>query len=344
MILRTWKKANAAPIHKSRDLTVLVHELLVELDDATNPLGARGEESSPEMEGALALAEAGAGDDADAGSFEEPHAVELIGSAALGGGSLGSLGGQLDGGEEVHGALGLAALDTFHLGEGGMKSESALLEAVEDGVVLLVVELVRGLALLGGVDHELDKTLAEDGGAEGDGNKLVDLSLDEGVEADELEVTTTVATLTNHTLGDGVEGGKLEVVVDARLFLLHASENGLEGVELAGEHVGLVDLIGNENKALLAGELDDGADVSLGKRGTGGVTGVDDDDGTSIDTFGLGLLIRGLDGLKIGTPKPGLVQVIGHAHGIENSQAGGVKRVLGNGDEDAAVLVGAEDV
>ena len=43
------------------------------------------------MQGALLLAEAGAGDDADAGGLEQAHAVELVGCAALGGGGLGVL-------------------------------------------------------------------------------------------------------------------------------------------------------------------------------------------------------------------------------------------------------------
>ena len=86
-------------------LTVLVHELGVELDDALNPVGARGEEGCAEVETVLLLTEAGARDDANTGGVQQSQAVELIGSAALGGGGFDGLSGEVDSGEEVHGTL-----------------------------------------------------------------------------------------------------------------------------------------------------------------------------------------------------------------------------------------------
>lgn len=122
-------------------LPVLVHKLLVELGDSVNPLSSGSKESGTEVQGALLLSEAATRDNADAGGLEQSHAVELIRRAVLGLGSLGSLLGQGDGGEEIHGALGLAALDTLHLLKGLVKGIGALTEAVGNGVVLLVIEL-----------------------------------------------------------------------------------------------------------------------------------------------------------------------------------------------------------
>jgi hypothetical protein len=77
----------------------------MELDQAVSPLGTGRQESSAEMQGALLLAETGAGDGAHAGGVEHAEAVELVGGAALLLGLLERLGRERDGGEEVHGAL-----------------------------------------------------------------------------------------------------------------------------------------------------------------------------------------------------------------------------------------------
>lgn len=185
-------------------LTILIHELLVELDNVPNPLGTRRKEGSAEVQATLLLSESGAGNQANAGSLQELHAVELIRGAALLGSGLGGLGGQVDGREEVHGSLGRAALDALHLLKGLVERGGALLHALVDTPVLLLVELVGGLAGLGRVDHQLDQALADDGGAEHDADELVDLLLDFGVEVDQLKVAAAVAALAHHTLGDGV--------------------------------------------------------------------------------------------------------------------------------------------
>lgn len=113
----------------------------MELGDSVNPLSSRSKESGTEVQGALLLSEAAARDDADAGGLEQSHAVEFIRRAVLRLGSLNSLLGKGDGREEVHGALGLAALDTLHLLKGLVKGIGALTETVGNGVVLLVIEL-----------------------------------------------------------------------------------------------------------------------------------------------------------------------------------------------------------
>lgn len=77
----------------------------MEVDDAADPLGAGGKEGGAEMPGALPLTETGAGNGADTRGVEHAQSVELIGLAALILGLLDSLGGELDGREEVHGTL-----------------------------------------------------------------------------------------------------------------------------------------------------------------------------------------------------------------------------------------------
>lgn len=113
----------------------------MELGDSVNPLSSGSKESGTEVQGALLLSEAAAGDDTDAGGLEQSHAVKLVRRAVLRLGSFNSLLGQVDGGEEIHGALGLAALDTLHLLKGLVKSIGALTETVGNCVVLLVIEL-----------------------------------------------------------------------------------------------------------------------------------------------------------------------------------------------------------
>lgn len=78
---------------------VLVHELGVELDDALDPVGAGGQESCAEVECALLLAKARAGDGADTGGVEHLQAVELIGGATFGLGGFDGLVREVDGGE-----------------------------------------------------------------------------------------------------------------------------------------------------------------------------------------------------------------------------------------------------
>lgn len=153
-----------------------------------------------------------------------------------------------------------------------------------------------------------------------------------------------MTALTDHTLGDGVKRGKLETVVLAGGLLLNLAEDLLEAVELANEDVGLVDLIGHDDQVLLGGEVKDGLDVLLGERGTGRVTGVDDDDASDVDAVGLGLLVGSADGVQVGAPASGLVEVVGNAGGVEESEGGGIERVLGDGNKDTGVGSGADDV
>ena len=325
-------------------LCILLHKLLVKLDNAPHPLRPRRQKRSPEMQRPLLLPKSTPGHDANARSLQQPHAVKLVRRPALRGGRLGRLGRQLDGREEVHAPLRLSALDALHLAKGLVQGGGAFLEAVEDARELLVVELVRGVAGLGRVDHELDEALADDRGAERDGDELVDLGLDLGVEAYELKVAAAMAALAYHALGDGVQGCELDVVVRTGRLGLHAAKDGLEGVELADEDVGLVDLVGHDDQFLLLGVLDDGADVFFGKGRASRVSGVDDDNGAGVDAVRLRLFVCFFDGGEVGAPGFGLVEEVGHAGCVQDREGGGVEGVLRDGDEYSGGLVSADDV
>lgn len=225
-----------------------------------------------------------------------------------------------------------------------MQGVGALAQAVEDAVVLFLVERVAGVAGDRGVHHELDEALADDGRAQHDGDELVDVGLDLRVEAHELKVAAAVAALADHALGDGVQGGELDLVVLAGVLLLQLAQDTLEAVELADEDVGLVDLVGHDHQVLGVGEVDDGADVLLGEGGAGGVAGVDDDDAAHVDALLLGLLVGGADGVEVGAPGLGLVEVVGDARGVEDREGGGVEGVLRNGHQDTRVWRGADGV
>ena len=68
-----------------------------------------------------------------------------------------------------------------------------------------MIESVGGVTFTGGVALHFDEALADDGGAEHDGDEFVDLGGDVGGEARELEVAAAVAAFADHALGDAVE-------------------------------------------------------------------------------------------------------------------------------------------
>src|SRR5438045_1224322 len=86
----------------SSSIPELIHKLLVELDDSSNPVRPRSQECSSEVQGPLLLAETGAGNDADARCIQEAEGVELIRLLALLLRLFDCLLGKIDGGEEVH--------------------------------------------------------------------------------------------------------------------------------------------------------------------------------------------------------------------------------------------------
>jgi hypothetical protein len=153
----------------------LLHKLAVELLNPTHPLRTRRQESRPEMQRALLLPKPTTRHNADAGSLEQAHAVELVRVLA---GLLGGVDGLLRqryGREQVHGARGRGAGHALHLLEGVVQGVGAGFEAGKDVVVFFLVLRVRGGAFLRWVHHYFDHALADDGGAEHDADEFVDL-------------------------------------------------------------------------------------------------------------------------------------------------------------------------
>lgn len=211
----------------------------MELCDSANPLGTRSKESGSEMQCSLLLTESTTSDDADTSGVKKSQTVVFIRLSTL---LLGLFNGLLregDCGEEVHGAGGGLAVHAFHFAEGFVEGGGALLEAGEDAAFFGVVGFVGWVAFDGGFDHEGDEALTDDWRAELDADVLVDLLGDLDwdvsccirlvskwsathllVKADKLKVTTTVTTLSNHTLADTVQTDKLKCVELAILILL----------------------------------------------------------------------------------------------------------------------------
>ena len=240
--------------------------------------------------------------------------------------------------------LRLLTFNTFHLAESIIQSKGTLVQTFPDGVVLLVVQLIAGFTLLGRVHHHFEQTLSNNWRTEHDTDELVDLGSDQGVKANQLKVSTTLTALANHTLRHTVEGGQFDIVVLSRGFLLELSETLLERGELAHEDIGLVDLIGNDHELLLRSKIEDVLDILWAQRGTRWVAWVDDDNGTDINTIGLGLRQRLADGADISTPGLLFLQVVRHALRIQQRQSGRVEGVLRNGDEDTSVRTIADHI
>jgi hypothetical protein len=155
-----------------------------------------------------------------------------------------------------------------------------------------------------------------------------------------------VTALTNHTLGDTVHGSELDVVELALAVLragLQVTETLLEAVEFTLEDVGLVDFVGEYDKVLLGREFDDRLDGLGLEGGAGGVTRVDDSDSADVNALLLGLVESLADAGHVGTPSVLLVQVVRNALGVEQTESGGVERVLRNRDQDTSVGRGADN-
>ena len=167
-----------------------------------------------------------------------------------------------------------------------------------------------------------------------------------GVEADHLVVSTTVAALADHTLGDTVQGCELDIVKLAILVLgagLQVAKTLLEAVEFTLEDVGLINLVGEDDKVFLSSKLNHRLDRLSLERSTSRVTGIDDSDGANVDALGLGLAKCLLDTRHISAPGILLVQVVWNALGVEKTESGGVERVLRDRNQNTGVGRGADD-
>lgn len=147
----------------------------MELGNPPDPFRARREESGPEVQRPFLLSEPGTRYNTDSRCVKQAKAVILISSFAGLLSRLDRLRRQSDGREQVHGALRGLTGDAFHFLESLVEGVGARVEAVKDVVVFLLVERVGGAAGLGWVDHDLNHALADDRGAEHDGDELVDL-------------------------------------------------------------------------------------------------------------------------------------------------------------------------
>jgi hypothetical protein len=87
-----------------------------------------------------------------------------------------------------------------------------------------------------------------------------------------------------------------------------------------------------------------GVDVGLGQRRARRVARVDDDDGAHVDALGAGVHDGGLEGGDVGAPGLRLVEVVGHALGVDHGERGRVERVLRDRDEHAGRGARADDV
>jgi hypothetical protein len=213
--------------------------------------------------------------------------------------------------------LGFLTYYAFHLLECLVQSICACLEAFEDGIVFLSVQLITLLALLGRIHHDLDHALANHGRTQHDADELEDLGLDLPFEANEFKEAAAVATLAHHALGDAVQGSKLHVIIQAWLGSLYLAQTLFERVEFTDEDVGLVHLVRHDDQLLLGSQLEDSLDVIRSQARSRRVSWVDDGDAPHIDSLCACLVQGFLDAGEIGAPGLALVQVVGDACGVK---------------------------
>eukprot|EP00128_Syssomonas_multiformis_P001528 Colp12_sorted_trinity150504_noHs@30807 len=206
------------------------------------------------------------------------------------------------------------------------------LEGLVDASSLSLIQLIRGLSSLGGVQHNVNQDLAVRVWAQANRHCLVDLILNLSVDTNKFHVTASLAALPDETLGGTVERHKLDIIVGAT----HALQNLLERMErqVVDVRVRLVDFISQEDKFFAVDEVDDLTHVTLSKTLTSGVTGVDHSKSTHIDTIPSSLLNRSL---KLGdrkTPRVIFFEVVVDGSSVKERKSGRVKRILRNRDHD----------
>src|SRR5687768_16730243 len=100
----------------------------------------------------------------------------------------------MDSREQIHGPLWRCTLDALHGLEGMVQFVGTFSQGVSDRIVFSAIKVVRLRPRSWGIDHHLNKTLADHRSTERDGDKFVDLLLDGWVESYELEETSAVTT------------------------------------------------------------------------------------------------------------------------------------------------------
>jgi len=312
-------------------------ELLDALDHRID-LVLRRQESDTEVISAFTLTKARAGDNTDTSCFEESKRIEGISRDVSSLSSFDSLRRQSDAGEEVHGTRRLGASEALKGVDSTTQLDSTTLERLDDIILLLLVELIRGLSGLGRIDHAVHDELTHGVGAEGDGLHLIEHGLDVREEVIELNVATTVTTLAEEALGDGVEAGNLDALPD---ILTHLISNLTEAGELGTilVEVLLVHLISKEDDATLDAEADNVLHALDAENLTSGVVRVDHDETTADDAVGSGLLVAAIE--VSGNQRPAIILVEGIADlvAVVEGGKGGVERGRGSRSHDAGLLV-----
>jgi len=313
----------------------------VELLDALNDridLVLRRQESDTEVICTVTLTEARTRNHTDTSTLQKLESIEGIRRQFSSLCSLDGLGGQNDTREEVHCTRRLGASEALEGVDSSAQLEGTTLERLDDVVLLLLIELIRGLSGLGRIDHAVHDDLTHSVGAESDGHHLVQLSVDLREEVVQLEVTTTVTTLAKEALGDGVEAGDLNALPDV---ITHVVSDLTEADKLGTViiEVLLIHLISKENKATLDAETDDFLHALNAEDITSWVIGVDDNQSAAFNILSSGLLISTLKLRDLQGPAVFFVQSIANLHTVVKSEQRGVKRILRRGSHDTDLLI-----
>lgn len=206
------------------------------------------------------------------------------------------------------------------------------------------LQFIAWFALLWWVDHQFNQALSTDGWAQRNADKLVDFCHDLGIEANKLKVSSTLTTLSYHTLARRMEANKLDIVVFSRFGSLQVSEDLLEAEELSDKDIGLVNFISHDDQFLLGSKLDDILDGLDWQGSASWVARVYNADATNIGPFCLCLFVDAIEVGDIGAPLMLLLKVVLDWLGVQESECGSVKRVLRNGNHDTSVWTGGNNV
>lgn len=82
----------------------------------------------------------------------------------------------------------------------------------------------------------------------------------------------------------------------------------------------------------------------FGQSGTGGVSGVDNDNGAELSTLTLGLGNLLANGRDISGPREGFIKVVRNWGSINESEGSGIERVLRDRNKDTSFFRGADDM
>mmetsp|Transcript_14532 Transcript_14532/g.24802 ORF Transcript_14532/g.24802 Transcript_14532/m.24802 type:complete len:422 (-) Transcript_14532:368-1633(-) len=317
-------------------------ELLQRLERLGHLLSWGHQIGDPVVEGALLLAKATSGDGHDSRFVDEVHAVHEVRRHVKPLGLSPRLLGELDTGEAVHGALDFLALGVNHLVEGLREQLRPLLEALLD-LTLLPFEELEALGALPAlprrVHHEGGRYLPHRVGAEVNRFQFEQDVLREQVEVVSLHVASSETAFAHEAFGDGVHGDEFDVVPVGLSHLVQHPSEADEGAFLLVVDIVLVDLVRQHDQVLLVGNLEDVFDVFAAEHISGGVAGVDDDDGAQVDAEVLGRLDPLVNVARVYSPILIFVQEVLHHGAALQGEQRRVQGVLGDRHHDAVLRV-----